>query len=184
MNERFRKSMLRLRPHGRARYAQGCRCFQCRLACAKHTADRRTRRLAGELPNGLVPSDKAIAHLRLLREAGVGLGTIAEITGIAKSILSPIRLGKVGHIRAKKERLILNVTTEARIAGSRVSSKKLRRMVKQLQFEGFTHDQIAERSGVSRGSTFTKRKKMVFARTEMRVEKFFNQIMAGGEKAA
>ena len=56
-------------------------------------------------------------------------------------------------------------------------SGKTRQMVLRLNREGFTHEEIAKRAGVYRGA-FIPGKASVYARTEMRVEKFYNKIMA------
>lgn len=177
-NERLQKSFQRLRPHGtRSRYQQGCRCFHCRRVCAEYQKNRIARHKAGEPSNHIVSATRAREHILTLGKSGVGLGTISEISGVNKSTLSLIRLGRKAQIREANERLILSVTKEARIDATRVSSKKTRRMVVKLNQEGFTHAEIAKRAGVSR-SVFLPRKRSVYARTEMRVERFYNKIMA------
>lgn len=177
-NERLQRSLERLRPHGtRARYQQGCHCFHCRRACADYQRKRVAKHKAGEPSNNIVSAERARKHLRQLRKCHVGLGTITEITGIAKTTLCFIRSGRKAHLREANERLILSVTKDARIDTTRVSSAKTRRMVVRLNREGFTHEQIAKRTGVAPGA-FAPARRFLYARTEMRVEKFYNKIMA------
>jgi hypothetical protein len=176
-NPRLQKSFeFHLRPHGtRARYQQDCRCFLCRLACSQYAAALKAKRKAGEPPNGLVDATKSRKYLIELSESRVGMSVVEDVTGIRKSILSAIRSGKSKHVRAHKERLILGVTKEARLDGSFVPSAHAKRMVRRLRSEGFSQNEIARRSGVGRG--VFKWRRFVFARTEMKIEKFYNLIM-------
>src|SRR5690349_15594768 len=94
-NERLQRSFARLRPHGtRARYQQGCHCFHCRLACARYQKELLAKHAAGEPSNKIVSAERARKHMMKLRRKRVGLGTITDVTGIARSTLCAIRHGR------------------------------------------------------------------------------------------
>lgn len=176
-NERFERSMRRLRAHGtRTRYQQSCRCLPCRVASARYASELKERHVRGEPFNRLVSAEATREHLLKLSANGVGLQAISEITGIAKSTLSGIRTGRSKNLRSAKEEVILAITSEARVDGTRVSSHHMMKMIRRLRRQGFTHQEIAKRSGVNRGA-FIPGRKVVTARTEMRIEKLFNKYV-------
>lgn len=154
--------------HGlRKTYASGCHCVLCKRA----NADYQARRDA--FGPYLVSAERARKHLRRLKGT-VGLVTVADITGIHIVRLGAIRSGKTRSIRPERERVILNVDANA---ADIVSAKEVHRMTKELLKEGFTHRSLGERMGLN-GPFRIQRKDFVRAKTQMRLEKFYNKIMA------
>ena len=175
---RLQKSMQTLRPHGtRTRYQQGCRCFECRLVCAQYQRQRMARRKAGVETNDLVSAQSALDHMAMLSKAGIGLRTVSAVTDIHPWKLSEIRAGRVKHIRAIHSRKILAITEDMLPDGAHVPSDPVRQMITRLKREGFTYTELAKRIGVSR-TVLVKRKPFVSARTRLKVQLFYERIMA------
>lgn len=103
----------RPRPHGtRLRYMSGCKCVPCRAANSRYESSRIAARASGDW-NGMVPPDRAIAHLRELSRQGVGYKSVAKAAGISKTCIAECLFGRKEHIRARTERKILAVTRAA-----------------------------------------------------------------------
>jgi hypothetical protein len=177
---RLKRSLAKYdRPHGTvARLQQGCRCTKCRAAKAERVLRRKAAILAGTHQfNGIVDVAPARKHLRKLSKAGIGLNTVSEVTGLSKWKLADIRAQRVLRVRAETVRRIQSVPLDAHADGARVLADKTRQRLELLADEGFTQTEIAKRMG--REGRFSLRKqKYVFARTEMKVEKLFNRVMA------
>jgi hypothetical protein len=138
------------RPHGdRLRYIAGCRCGECRGANAAYERARIDARKAGDW-NGIVPADRARAHLLDLAEKGVGRRAVEAATDIANSILFSIRSGKRTQIRARTERLILAVSIEQASDRALIDAKPTWKLIHELQRAGFTKTAIAAGLGMER----------------------------------
>lgn len=176
-NERLAKSMSRLRPHGtRTRYDQGCRCLECKRIKAYRAAKLRAERAAGAPTNAIVPATKAQSHLLKLRKQGVGMNAIEEFSGISRTILKKIRYGTQTRLRQANERKILAVTPDLKIDRSKVPAKRARQMILELYEEGFTPLEIGKRMGL-KNRVQIPRKGNILAKTEMRIEIFYNRYM-------
>lgn len=79
------------RPHGeRLRYVGGCRCEACRKANSAYENARQKARRAGEW-NGIVPADKARAHIKALSRQGVGRKAVAAASDVGETAITEIR---------------------------------------------------------------------------------------------
>ncbi|MGW4128002.1 hypothetical protein [Amycolatopsis japonica] len=80
---------LAARPHGtRAKYsAEKCRCVPCRDSNARYENLRVLH------PTDLVDAEPARQHVRLLRERGIGLRRLAELTGTPRQMLQALMSG-------------------------------------------------------------------------------------------
>lgn len=177
--QRLKQSLAgRDRPHGtRARFEQGCRCLLCRVVVAQRVRERKASILAGTYEfNGIVDAKPARKHLCKLSRAGVGIRSVAEITEKNRWKLIEIRAGRIKNVRAATVRAILAVSIDAIADGARVPAGKTRKMLAELIEEGFTQREIAKRLN-RKGRFSIRNQKYVFARTEMEVEKLFNQVM-------
>lgn len=135
------------RDHGdRLRYMAGCRCFACRRANSAYEAARKVARAAGE-GNGIVPAEKARAHLKALSARGVGRRSVGAACDMSDSVLAEIIAGRKTGIRAATERAILAVTVDA--AGDRalVSAKPSWKMLDELIADGYTRRDLAAHLG-------------------------------------
>lgn len=84
------------RPHGsHAKYVvERCRCIPCTRGSGDYNARRsRAIRRPDEVWLPYIPAEPARAHLRQLAEAGVGLRSVARITGLSQSTLGKIVYG-------------------------------------------------------------------------------------------
>jgi hypothetical protein len=135
------------RPHGdRLRYLAGCRCFHCRRANSDYERERKAARLAGDW-NGLIPAERARAHLLALSRAGVGKRAVAAASDVAVSVVSAVRSGRKARIRARTERRLLAVTTAMVSDGALIKSGRALRLLEELTAEGFSKAELARRLG-------------------------------------
>ena len=156
-----------VRSHGdRLRYLAGCKCFKCRRANSDYERSRQAARIAGDW-NGIVPADRARAHLAKLARAGIGKRSVSAATDLSNTILQDIRNGRP-KIRARTERKILAVTPSMRADRSLVPAVKLWRLIGDLLEEGFTKAALAKHLGY-KAPAIQFRKDWVTAKSEQRV---------------
>lgn len=135
------------REHGdRLRYLGGCRCFACRRSNSAYEAARKVARAAGDW-NGLVPANKAQAHLKMLSSQGIGRRSVAAASDVALTVLLDVSTGRKTQIRARTERAILAVDEKA--AGDRalVPAKPTWKLLNRLVKDGYTKSELARRLG-------------------------------------
>lgn len=164
------------RPHGdRLRYLSGCKCFQCRRANSDYERERSKARARGE-GNGIVPADKARAHLMSLSRKGVGKRAVQAASDVSLSVLTEIRTGAKRNIRAMTERKILAVTPEMASDRAIVSSGRTRQRIKHLvEEEGFTKAELARRLGYASPALQFRPARMT-ARNVVRVEALYRRL--------
>jgi hypothetical protein len=163
------------REHGdRLRYIAGCRCADCRRANSAYESERQKARAAGDW-NGLVPAEKARAHLKQLSEQGVGRRSVAAASDVADSVLTEINAGRKLKIRARTERAILAVTTAA--AGDRalVPAKQTWKLINQLLKDGHTKGELALLLG-AKSPNLQLKKDFVTVRNAHLVERLYEKL--------
>lgn len=170
------------KPHStRIRYMAGCRCLQCKAANSAYAAKRATEIKKGNW-NGLVPAKKARQHILKLSKASVGRHSVADAAGVPFSTIARIRSGEKKQIRAETEKKILSVTKDALANNAIVDAYRTTRLLQRLlETHGFTKAQLALRLGYKTPQLQIYGKKQITAKTAMRVEKFYNSLMFGGE---
>lgn len=163
------------KPHGtRLRYIAGCKCFYCRRANSDYERQRRAARLTGDW-NGIVPADKARAHLMSLSRSGVGRRAVAAATDLCPTVLQDIRTGKKTQIRARTERKILAVTRRMVSDGALVKPGRTFRLIALLKDEGFSKAELARRLGYQNGALQFQPNRMT-ARNVARVENLYRSL--------
>lgn len=131
----------------RAKYVGGgCRCLLCRAANARYATARAAARKRGEW-NGLVDAAAARAHLVKLSRAGVGRNTVADISGVARSVICAIKSGRKITIRKRTQDAILGVTRAATAMGTHVPARQTWKLLDVLIDEGFTKTRLARELG-------------------------------------
>jgi len=168
--------LARDRAHGdRLRYMAGCRCDACRKANSAYECARQRARKAGDW-NGIVPADKARAHMHKLARRGVGRRAIGAATDIADTVLSDIRSGRKRQIRARTERLILGVTPSVASDHAIISARRTRQLIAQLLDEEYTEAFLAKRLGyANRYLQFGER---ITVRNAARVQRLYRELMS------
>lgn len=164
------------RAHGdRLRYIGGCRCDACRKANSAYESARQRARKAGDW-NGIVPAEKARAHMLRLARRGVGRRAIGAATDIADTVLSDIRSGRKRRIRARTERLILGVTTAVASDRAIISAGRTHQLIALLLDEEYTETFLAKRLGyANRYLQFGDR---ITVRNAARVERLYRELMS------
>lgn len=165
-------------PHGtRSRYVnRRCRCIPCRAAQNEYQRDRIAKVRAG-IWQRPVSARRVRQHLFYLSSHGVGRRTVSDITGLSMRVLADYKRGRRKRIGRANEKLILSITKKALYDRKLVPLTATERIVQKLMKEGFLKFQIATRAGIS-PSVLSKRKGYVFARTEMKLEQFYNRVTA------
>src|SRR5262245_10530823 len=160
----------------RAKYiGAGCRCLLCRAANSRYECARAVARQRGQW-NGLVPADRAAAHLRWLSRRGVGRRASAA-SGVASSALVEITRGAKVWIRAATARRILAVDTSCVSDHALIASARAHRRLQRLRAEGYPARRLAKFLGYSGdGLQFTPGRKMT-ARNVWRIERLYRVLM-------
>lgn len=163
------------KPHGvRLRYMAGCRCDACRKANSAYENERQKARRRGDW-NGIVPADRARAHLQALSRQGVGRRAVQACTDIADTVLSEIRTGRKAHIRARTERLILGVTKAQAADHALISGRKSARLIALLLEEGYTQKFLARRLGYKHPALQFNQDRIT-VRNAARVERLYREL--------
>lgn len=161
----------------RAKYVGArCRCMLCRAANSRYQSGRAQAIRDGDA-NGLVPAGAARAHLFALSRQGVGRRAVRDAADVAVTVLQDIRSGAKTQIRKHTERRILAVTAAAVSGGARVSAKQTQKQITELLEEGFSKAELARRLGYQSPALQINRRR-VTAANAMRVDRFYQQVMA------
>lgn len=147
--------------------SKGCRCEPCKEA---NRAYARARYRAAVRPDesfepAYVDCAEAREHLRWLSTVGVGTRVVAERTGIARSTITRIRLGKRDRARPETIAKILAVGRSAARDGARVDAKPTWKRIDDLLGHGWTRTAIAAALGSK-----AKRPALQIHRTKLTVE--------------
>lgn len=129
--------------------------------------------------NGLVPVDRALAHLLKLSSAGVGYKSAAAASSCGASQLFDILQGHVTQIRAETERRILAVDVGARAGGALVSSRPMVKRIAQMERLGFTRSAIASLLGYKTPALQIGKTRKVRLANVVAVERLWRRIERG-----
>jgi hypothetical protein len=111
-----------MRAHGtRAKYVvEKCRCVECRRANTDYQTAREKRKAYeawGDVTPSLVPADETAAHLRLLRQHGVGLRQVCRLTGLSRSSLTKLGSGMRQRVTFRTHDLVTGICLDERAPG-------------------------------------------------------------------
>jgi hypothetical protein len=142
------------REHGtRNRYTtDGCRCDPCRKACSDYN-----RRLHYRQVNGTIEADRVWdygdvrLHLFNLREAGIGLRSVAERSGVSRSELARIAGWERRWISQDTARAILAVPLAAPPGPTGVDATPTRLRIRSMAWLGWSLTWQATQVGTTTG---------------------------------
>jgi len=134
--------------------------------------------------NGLVPAERARAHMKTLSRLGMGMKSVAASCDVSETICFKIWVGTKKSIRADTERRILAVTIDGASDGNRIDARKTWRLIHALQKMGITKRELAEHLGLSEKSNYlyTERRR-VTAKRAHQVKKFYELKVAELQEA-
>lgn len=178
----------RARAHGTYAKAvvERCPCPRCKAARSAYNRQRR-QAMAGEdhvwLP--YVSAEPARRHLAALTEAGVGLKTVARLSGVSHGSLSQIvygapRLGRPPSRRVRRQTLerILAVHPAQAGGGQRVSAGATWTLIGELVAAGYTRAYLARALGSQAASpTLQIGRQQVRASTARAVEDLHQRLI-------
>lgn len=138
-------------PHGTpSRYSNhGCRCDACREAKLAYERDRRRR-----TGPAYISAAAARAHIAYLRDNGVGLKTVARVSGVSHGALSKLVYGDRTRGRGPSKRIrpathdkIMTVTIDAAAAGAKIDATATWRLIDEMVEAGAPKSAIAAELG-------------------------------------
>lgn len=138
------------RPHGtRAKYvAEECRCPGCRAANTDYARERDRARHRPDGPGpAYVPAGRVREHLCWLRDEGVGLRRVAEVSGVSRSIVSNIVHQRQRRLRPETGQRILAVGPRHAASASLVDAAATWALIDQLVAQGHTRAFLAAQLG-------------------------------------
>lgn len=134
---------------------RGCRCDACRAGHRAAEARRERAKLYGQW-RPFVNAEPVRRHVQMLRDAGVGLRTVAARAGLSRSVIQQLTDGKPGRPPTRRMRLetaaaIMAVRpTPATMAPSTVvDATGTRRRLQALVAIGWTQTDLAARLGMT-----------------------------------
>lgn len=145
--------------HGtRAKYVRDrCRCDACRTANTRRLAEWRRRKAEeshGARPPSLVDAGPARRHVRALMDAGVGWKRVAELSGVAPSVVSKLIYGAPfrgappsARIRPVTEHRLLAVKADV-ADGALVDATGSRRRLQALMAVGWSGSRLGRELGL------------------------------------
>jgi hypothetical protein len=179
------------RAHGtHARAQQGCPCERCQAARAARREYNRRRRQAIARPDSVwipyVSAQPAREHLAALSAAGMGLRTVARLSGVSHGALSKIVYGEPGlgrapsaRIRPDAHRRILAVRVSHAGGGQRVQAADTWRLIDELVAAGYSRSFLARALGSRAGRpTLQIGRTRVRASTARSVEDLHRRLMS------
>ncbi len=124
-------------PGSRSGHPSGCRCLPCRAAKANYERERLAA--VKQSGPGIVPAERAMRHLNLLKRYKVGLRAVSAATDISVKSLRAIRSGDQTVIRRKNAERILAVNKQAISDHALVPATKTWRQINQMIEEGYAN---------------------------------------------
>lgn len=118
-----------------------CRCRACRAANADAHARYLRAKLRGHITLKVSP-EKARAYLQELRDQGIGLDRLAELSGVSRRTLQQLCRHRSRAIWPATERAILSIRPIPAL-GATVDATETRRRLRALFREGFTPDHLS-----------------------------------------
>lgn len=174
------------RPHGtHAKYAvERCRCDDCRRAQREYNRNR-VRQLSR--PDGVwrpyVDAARAREHVAWLRTCGVGLKTVARLSGVAHGTLSKLMYGDAARgmvpsrrIRPATEAKVLAVMPHDAAGAQKVPAAPTWRLLDELIGRGWSRAELARRLG-QQGPGLQVSRTSVRASTARKVERLHAQLI-------
>lgn len=103
-------------------------------------------------PRELISTNGITRHVAALRRQGVGLHTIANVSGVSRGVLQRILDGDIVRTRASTERRVLAVGPDTVKGGMRVRSDDMVILVERLVAAGYRRGWIALQTGRNRAA--------------------------------
>lgn len=166
--------------------AERCSCEACRAAKAAYNR-RRNQAMArpDEVWLPYVSAEPARRHLEALSAAGVGLKTVARLSGVSHGALSKIVYGEPGRGRPRSRRVrphtlraILAVKVGDAAGRQRVSAARTWQLIDELVAAGYTRAELARGLGSTAAApTLQIGRRTVLASTARSVELLHRRLM-------
>ncbi|MEX0755722.1 MAG: hypothetical protein WD556_11495 [Actinomycetota bacterium] len=124
-----------------------CRRLECKDANRLYQASRMRAELYGRPTTNLVSADEARRHLGNLSGISVGQHAVARVSGLSRSAIREIAIGRTKRIHPDTERRILAIGASARLGQALVDATETWQLVDELLASGVRRWQIAKAIG-------------------------------------
>ncbi|WP_329521195.1 hypothetical protein [Spirillospora sp. NBC_01491] len=172
------------RDHGYAKYRlEGCRCYPCAAARSAYD-ENRNRAIAYGTWRPWVDAEPVRVHVQHLQECGLGLRTITDLSGVARSALVGILRGRPGRAPAEKVRpataqriLAIEATLDNLAASTTIDSTGTVRRLRALVALGWSQAKLSARLGITPPNfTVMMSAAQVTARTARAVRDLYDRL--------
>ena len=181
------------RAHGeRAKYVvEGCRCSPCRAANTAYGLRRgRARRRPEQLWVPYVPAGRARRHVKRLGEQGVGLKSVAKLSGVSYGSLVKLLYGEPSRgrppskrIRPATEQAILSVQAHQARGAPRLPAAPSWKLIDDLLARGFSRVFIARELSGPKARSLQLDRYYVRASTAQRVTELHRRLVGADRRA-
>ncbi|HTX00558.1 MAG TPA: hypothetical protein VMD59_17390 [Acidimicrobiales bacterium] len=181
------------RAHGeRAKYVvEGCRCSPCRAANIAYGLRRgQARRRPEQVWAPYVPAGRARRHVKRLAEQGLGLRSVANLSGVSEGSLVKLLYGEPGRgkppsrrIRPATEQAILAVQAHHAHGAQRLPAAPTWKLVDDLVTRGFTRVFIARQLSGPKARSLQLDRHYVRASTAQRVAELHLHLVGADQRA-
>lgn len=181
------------RAHGeRAKYVvESCRCSSCRAANIAYGLRRgQARRRPEQVWAPYVPAARARRHLKRLAEQGLGMRSVAKLSGVSEGSLVKLLYGEPGRakppsrrIRPATEQAILAVQPHHAQGAQRLPAAPTWKLVDDLVARGFTRVFIARQLSGPKARSLQLDRYYVRASTARRVAELHRRLVGTDPRA-
>lgn len=145
-------------PHGTSpRYTiDKCRCRACRDVTAAHQRWRNRQKAYGKPSSRLIDAEPTRAHIDALREQGMGLSRIADLSGVHHSVVRKLTYGVPSKGKPANARVTRAVAAKILAVGPDLAGSALvdpcgaALRMRALVAIGWTQKELSEQLGLSR----------------------------------
>lgn len=164
----------------RTKYVSGCRCSECRSANTRYATERNSQ-IVREKWDGFVDAELARLHLKALSRKGIGSRTVCEYTGIGRTTVTEIKMGRRKKARKSVIDAILAVNQSCFSGGTLLSAKSAWRDIDWLLSEGFTEAELSKRLGYkTRKLQFKKNR--ITGRNKVKIQRLVGKLRLGEDE--
>jgi hypothetical protein len=150
-----------------------------RTACRDEAA-RRREELNAEHPSEwsgeLIATDEVLEHLAVLKREGLGLKTVARISGVSRNVVVRIAQGEIRRTRRSTAGKLLAVIPSDAVGRQLIDAAPTWNLIECLLAGGWTRTSIARTLGsTTKTPTLQLRQDRVYGRTARRVEQLHEE---------
>lgn len=154
----------------------GCRCFECSAAAVLYEKRRTARKARGWNP--YVDNSEARSHIAWLSTQGIGLRTVAEVSGVSRSALRHIKNGTRTKSKPEIVDAILALHRGIAADNAHVPNQRIVEMVAELKTMGYSQRSLAGMLGYKAQSLQLSKSGLITPAKAKRIEALYKALTA------